>query len=119
MFASAVRSPVPVTSTRSEPAPLTVPAITFAPCVFSTGTDSPVIIDSLTSLLPVRTIPSAGMLAPGRTSTKSPPVSAEIGTSSMRSPTIFCAVLTATPRTLVLTCPLGVAIEVHAYCVTY
>ena len=31
MFASALRSPVPVTSTRREPAPLTVPAITLAP----------------------------------------------------------------------------------------
>ena len=31
MPASAVRSPVPVTSTRSEPAPFTVPAITLSP----------------------------------------------------------------------------------------
>ena len=37
MLASAVRSPVPVTSTRSEPAPLTVPAITFAPSCFWNG----------------------------------------------------------------------------------
>ena len=37
MPASAVRSPVPVTSTRSEPEPFTVPAITFAPACFLTG----------------------------------------------------------------------------------
>jgi hypothetical protein len=42
MFASAVCSPVPVISTRSEPEPFTVPAMTFAPSFFRTGTDSPV-----------------------------------------------------------------------------
>ena len=36
MPASAVRSPVRVTSTRSEPSPLTVPAITSSPSCFST-----------------------------------------------------------------------------------
>ncbi len=56
MPASAVCSPVPVTSTRSEPAPLTVPAITASPSRFFTGRDSPVIIDSLTALSPSLTI---------------------------------------------------------------
>ena len=59
-----MRSPVPVTVTRSEPEPLTVPAMTFTPSAFGTGTDSPVIIDSFTSLLPLCTMPSAGTLAP-------------------------------------------------------
>ena len=56
-------------------------------------TDSPVIIDSFTSLLPLCTTPSAGTLAPGRTSTRSPSRSAEISTSSIVSPTMRCAVL--------------------------
>jgi hypothetical protein len=43
MFASAVRSPVPVTVTRREPEPLSVPAMTFALSTFGTGPDSPVI----------------------------------------------------------------------------
>jgi hypothetical protein len=82
-----------VTSTRSEPVALTLPAITFAPIAFSTGADSPVIRDSLTSLVPLRTMPSAGTLVPGRTSTKSPSFRLETGTSSIRSPTIRCAAL--------------------------
>ena len=53
MPASAVCSPVPVTSTRSEPEPFTVPAITLSPVALSTGRDSPVIIDSLTALVAV------------------------------------------------------------------
>src|SRR5213593_4269458 len=72
MPASAVLSPIRVISTRSEPDPFTVPAITVAPTGFGTGRDSPVIIDSFTSLEPSRTTPSAGMPAPGRTSTRSP-----------------------------------------------
>jgi hypothetical protein len=69
---SLVFSPVPVTSTRSEPSPLIVAAITSSPSRFFTGLDSPVIIASLTSLSPLRTTPSAGTLSPGRTSTRSP-----------------------------------------------
>src|SRR3954469_4886816 len=72
MLASGVRSPVPVTVTRREPEPLTVPAMTFPPSTFATGTDSPVIIDSFTSLLPLCTMPSAGRLPPGRTQDEVP-----------------------------------------------
>ena len=92
MPASAVFSPVPVTSTRREPEPFTVPAMTWASRVLATGRDSPVIIDSLTSLVPSRTVPSAGMLAPGRTSIRSPTRKSEAGTSSGRSPTSRVAV---------------------------
>jgi hypothetical protein len=67
--------------------------MTFAPSDFATGTDSPVIIDSLTSLLPLCTMPSAGTLAPGRTNTMSPSRRAEIATSSIVSPTTRCAAL--------------------------
>ena len=83
MPASAVLSPVAVTSMRSAPAPLIVPAMTLAPTLFSTGRDSPVIIDSLISLCPSRTTPSAGTLSPGRTSSRSPSRSAAAGTSSV------------------------------------
>ena len=85
MPARAVCSPVPVTRTRSDPAPFTVPAITRSPGAFFTGRDSPVIMDSLTSLAPSSTTPSAGILAPGRTSTRSPISSAPIGSSSTSS----------------------------------
>ena len=85
MPASVVRSPVPVTATRSEPDWFTVPAITLSPTFFSTGRDSPVIMDSLTLLWPSRTSPSAGTLAPGRIRTRSPSARAAIATSSTRS----------------------------------
>jgi hypothetical protein len=67
--------------------------MTVAPSAFDTGTDSPVIIDSFTSLVPLCTRPSAGTLAPGRTRTRSPSRSAEISTSAMVSPTMRDAAL--------------------------
>jgi hypothetical protein len=45
--------------------------MTFSSTFFAIGRDSPVIIDSFTALAPSRTAPSAGILAPGRTSTTS------------------------------------------------
>jgi len=83
MPASAVRSPVAVTRTRRLPDPLSVPAITGAPCALVTGWDSPVIIASFTSDSPSCTTPSAGTLPPGRTSTTSPSRSAETAISSV------------------------------------
>jgi hypothetical protein len=90
--ASAVRSPVPVTSTRTDPDKFTVPAMTLSPSRFSTGCDSPVIIDSFTELVPWRTTPSAAMPAPGRARMMSPSRSSLTGTSSVRSPTMRTAV---------------------------
>ena len=81
--ASAVLSPIAVTLILSDPSPLTVPAMTFAPTAFSTGRDSPVIIDSLTAVAPSTTSPSAGTRAPGRTRTRSPSRSSETGTRSV------------------------------------
>ena len=72
MPASVVWSPVPVTRTRRDPDPFTVPAMTCAPTSFRTGADSPVSSDSFTSLLPLSTVPSAGTADPGRTKTRSP-----------------------------------------------
>ena len=92
MRASAVFSAVPVTSARRDPEPLMVPAITRAPGSLRTGRDSPVIIDSFTSLEPSRTTPSAGMTAPGRTSTRSRSRRSKTATVSSRSPVIRTAV---------------------------
>src|SRR5262249_46265516 len=72
MPASAVFSPMRVTSIRSAPEPFTVPAITVPPGDLGTGRDSPVIIDSLTSLDPSRTMPSAAGAAPAGTDTPTP-----------------------------------------------
>ena len=46
-----------------------VAPMTSAPGLFSTGSDSPVIIDSSTALLPSSTFPSTGIFSPGRTTT--------------------------------------------------
>jgi hypothetical protein len=89
--ASAVLSPVPVTSTRSDPGPFTVPAMTRSEARFFTGRDSPVIIDSSSTLSPDLTAPSAGTRAPGRTRTVSPSRSAKSGTSSSPSAVIRTA----------------------------
>lgn len=53
---------------------LTVPAVTMFPSRLSTGTDSPVSIDSSTDELPARTSPSTGTRPPGLTRISSPSV---------------------------------------------
>ena len=81
--ASMVSSPVAVIRTRKLLLPLfTVPPITCSPGPFFTGLDSPVNMDSLSSLSPSKISPSAGTFAPGRISTISPGRSAARGTSS-------------------------------------
>jgi len=45
---------------------------TASPLFFSTATDSPVIMDSSTKLLPDNTKPSVGMRSPGNTFSTSP-----------------------------------------------
>ncbi len=86
MPASAVSSPVAVTSTRSPESVATVPAVTVSPTPRETGRDSPVTIDSSTSACPSITRPSAGMLPPGRTTTTSPTARSAGDTVTMRSP---------------------------------
>ena len=66
------------------PAPLTVPPVTRSPAPFSTGTGSPVTIDSSTALRPSRTAPSTGTRSPGRTRRRSPTPTRSSGTSSSR-----------------------------------
>ncbi len=61
---------------------LIVPPNTRLPIAFSTGSGSPVSIDSSTALAPSDTSPSTGTLSPGRTATTSPGRTAAIGSST-------------------------------------
>ncbi|CFE47818.1 Uncharacterised protein [Mycobacterium tuberculosis] len=70
--ASAVSAPTAVARTVNSPSRLTVAPATRSPAVFSTGTDSPVSIDSSTAARPSVTSPSTGIFSPGRTRTRSP-----------------------------------------------
>ena len=63
------------------PVPLTVPPVTRAPAIFSTGIGSPVTSDSSTELDPSVTIPSTGTFSPGRTRRTSPTAMCSTGTS--------------------------------------
>ena len=67
-----VSLPTPSTRMVNAPVELIVPPMTDAPGIFSTGIDSPVIIDSSTAEMPSITTPSTGMLSPGLTRTRSP-----------------------------------------------
>ncbi|MGY3490514.1 hypothetical protein ACVW1C_008458 [Bradyrhizobium sp. USDA 4011] len=109
--ARAVFSPVPVTSTRSEPSLLTVPAITLSPSPFDTRRDSPVIIDSFTELLPDLTMPSAGMLAPGRIRTRSPTRNWSTVTSSVWSSSVNRRALSGNSLASSLSAPCAWKIE--------
>ncbi|MNQ22014.1 hypothetical protein D3C85_351460 [compost metagenome] len=79
--ASTVSPPMRVARKVSAPFWLTVPPTTAAPGSFSTGTGSPVIIDSSTKLSPSTTSPSTGRRSPGRTSTSSPLRTSSMATS--------------------------------------
>ena len=61
-----------VARTTSVLGPLSVPATTLSPTPFSTGRDSPVIIDSSTVLVPDTTEPSVMIAESGRTAKVSP-----------------------------------------------
>mmetsp|Transcript_32292 Transcript_32292/g.104310 ORF Transcript_32292/g.104310 Transcript_32292/m.104310 type:complete len:691 (+) Transcript_32292:244-2316(+) len=65
--------------TLNTPDWLTVPAVTPSPSRFSTGTDSPVSIDSSTAELPAKTNPSTGTRPPGLTRIASPRMTSPSG----------------------------------------
>ncbi len=65
MCARAVSSPVAVTRINSRPLRLTVPEYSRLPTVLSTGSDSPVSMDSSTAESPSTTSPSVGTVVPG------------------------------------------------------
>ena len=72
IWLSVVSSPTRVALQRRKPEQLTVAAETPSPGALSTGTLSPVNAASLTALAPSSTMPSTGMLWPGRTTNTSP-----------------------------------------------
>jgi hypothetical protein len=67
--ASMVSAPTRVARKASEPLPLIVPPTSSAPAFFSTGTGSPVTMDSSTKDAPSITSPSTAIFSPGPTST--------------------------------------------------
>jgi len=88
-----VSSPVRVTSNLRTPSPLIDPPTTSSPVLFSTGTDSPVSMDSFTEEEPSYTRPSMGTFSPGLTKTRSPALRFSTGTSVVEpSAAIKCAV---------------------------
>ena len=64
--------------------PLIVAPVTASPAAFSTGSGSPVSIDSSTDERPSSTTPSTGTFSPGRTRSRSPTATASSATSSSR-----------------------------------
>ncbi len=98
IWASRVSLPTRSARITKPPVPFTVPAVTRAPGVFSTGIDSPVTIDSSTALVPSITTPSTGIFSPGRTRRRSPGWTSSIGTSrSVPAASIRRAVFGASP----------------------
>ena len=72
ILAIVVSAPTRVAVNCTAPLLLIVAAISTSPAAFSTGTLSPVIADSSTTVVPDTTVPSTGMLCPGFKSTVSP-----------------------------------------------
>ena len=72
IWARAVSAPTRVASTTREPLALTVAPMTSSPSVTSTGTGSPVTIDSSTAEWPSTTRPSVAIFSPGRTTNRIP-----------------------------------------------
>ena len=95
--ASRVPSPTRSARMRKVPLRLTVPPVILLPGIFSTGNDSPVIIDSSTLADPSRTTPSTGTLSPGRTRSTSPGCTSSSGTSRSSSLSTLRAVFGARP----------------------
>src|SRR5699024_8065342 len=89
--ASAVSSPMAVTSTRNPESVATVPATTASPSPRRTVLDSPVTMDSSMEALPSTIWPSAGTAAPGRTMNTSPTTSSAGATVTISSPSTFSA----------------------------
>ena len=81
---SMVSAPTRLASTTSVPVPLIVAPVTGSPTAFSTGTGSPVSIDSSIDEWPSTTTPSTGALSPGRIRRRSPTLTLSSGISSSR-----------------------------------
>ena len=79
--ANTVSAPTADVRTTSEPLPLSVPPMTGALIVRSTGILSPVTIDSSMVECPSMMMPSRGMRSPGRIMTRSPTTTSSMATS--------------------------------------
>ena len=95
IWLSVVSSPTRSARQVRKPDWLIVAALTRSPAALSTGTDSPVRAASFTALSPESTVPSTGILSPGRTVKRSPMRTSSTGTSvscpSRRSVAVFGA----------------------------
>jgi len=106
--ASIVSRPTRSAFISSEPVPLTVAPVTRSPATFSTGTGSPLIIDSSTALRPSVTVPSTGTFSPGRTRSRSPTWTCSSGmSSSLPSAPTRRAVLGASPSSARMALPVA------------
>ncbi len=83
---SSVSSPSAVARTTRRPLAFRVAPITGSPGSLSTGSDSPVTIDSSTAEPPETTTPSVAIFSPGRTTNSSPSLRKSIGTRSSTPP---------------------------------
>ena len=72
IWARVVSRPTRSARMTNEPLAFIVAPMTRSPAAFSTGSDSPVSIDSSTAEAPSMTTPSTGTRSPGRTRTRSP-----------------------------------------------
>ena len=92
IWAKVESAPMRVACTTSRPVRFTVVPVTLAPTVTSTGTLSPVSIETSSDELPSQTMPSAAMISPGRTMNKSPTCTwdASINISSPSRKTVAC-----------------------------
>ena len=91
--ASVVSAPTRVASTTRRPEVFSVAPVTAEPSVTSTGTDSPVSMDSSTAECPETTRPSVAIFSPGRTMNVSPTATWAIGTRTSLPPRITAASL--------------------------
>ena len=80
--ASTVSLPTRSARMTKLPVVLTVAPVTLSPVDFSTGSGSPLIIDSSTLLCPSITTPSTGTFSPGRTRSRSPGLTTSSGMSA-------------------------------------
>ena len=88
MRASSVSAPTRSARITKEPVPFTVPPVTRLDAAFSTGSGSPVSIDSSTLPDPSTTTPSVGTFSPGRTRSRSPGLTSTRATSRSPAPGI-------------------------------
>ncbi len=100
IWARTVSRPTFVASKTNRPVLLIVAPKTSAPMRFSTGSDSPVSIDSSTAEAPSRMTPSTGIFSPGRTTTRSPTSTASTGMSTSRPSRTTRAVFARRPMSV-------------------